>query len=135
MIVNVFPELLMRAGMAPFLLRLFIGIVFIHFGLSKISKERLAKIEFFEKMGWKPGVVYVWTFGILEMGTGALLVTGLYTQVAALIVTLILALMLIIKKKHPESLQSELKFYLALFIISLSLLLTGAGAYAIDLPL
>ena len=134
-ILNPFPHLLSYSFFAPTILRLLLGLIFISFGFSKVTKEKSAKAEMCEKIGLKPGLIYVLTFGIIEMLSGAMLVLGLYTQIAALAISLILLGTLLVKKKHPELFTGEPLFYFTLLIIALSLLITGAGAHAIDVPL
>jgi len=135
MIVNPFPDLLFYSFYAPTILRLLLGVVFLDFGFSKLSKDKAVKAEFFEKIGFRPGTLYAKIFAGIEILAGTSLVLGLYTQIGAIIAGLILAGTVAIKHKHPDYLPGNARYYFALFIIAVSLLLTGAGAQAIDLPL
>jgi len=135
MILNPFPSLLLYAFYAPFLLRLIVAVVFIEFGFAKLTKDKSAKAEFFEKIGLKPGATYVIVFGAIELLAGAMLLVGFYTQIAALVAGLILLATMIIKAKHADYLASPARYYFILFVICLSLLMTGAGAFALDTPL
>ena len=60
---------------------------------------------------------------------------GLWTQIAALAFVIFTTIELYIEWQAREILRRDIVFYLLIFAISLSLLLTGAGAYAIDIPL
>jgi uncharacterized membrane protein YphA (DoxX/SURF4 family) len=69
----------------------------------------------------------------------SLLFLGLYTQIAALVVTLASLLAVIIKIRvrlaEHQSLSQGVEYYFLLLAIAVSLLFLGAGAFAIDLPL
>ncbi len=116
--LNPFPYLLSFGLLGPFLLRLILGITFIHFGTLKIKNKN-----------YKHVVAYVETLA------GVMLVLGLYTQIAALVVALILLYQLFHKMTKKAFLTDGVNYYLILFIIALSLLVTGAGFFAFDLPL
>ncbi len=144
--LSVFPDLLAFGLLAPLLLRVALGLMFVRFGLHKLGRGRADKSAFFDSMGWKPGNYFAFGFGIIELATGVLLVVGLYTQIAALITIIILLGALIIKTsplrrpaeeagKHALGIESGKGFLALLFIISLSLLVSGAGFFAFDLPL
>src|SRR3989344_5923071 len=131
-ILNPFPSLLVYSFYAPFFLRILIAGVFLEFGYYKLTKGRSAKGEFFEKLGLKPGVRYVTIMGIIELLIGLMSLVGFYTQIAALAGFIILVVTTFIKQKHPDYLPSESRYYFVLALICFSLLLTGAGAYAVD---
>jgi putative oxidoreductase len=135
MILNPFPSFLLYAFYAPFILRLVIALVFIEFGFAKLTKDKSSKAEFFEKIGLKPGKTFVIVFGLIELVAGAMLLVGFYTQIAALVAGLILLACSVIKVKHSSYLMSPTRYYVVLLIICISLLLTGAGAFALDTPL
>ncbi len=74
-------------------------------------------------------------FIITELTVGVLFIIGLYTQIAALIVIVMSLKMLFLRKyfSHP-ALPNRLT-YLLFFGISCCLFITGAGAFAFDLPI
>lgn len=133
--LNPFPDLLAFGLTAPLLLRVVLGAVFIDFGWSKLKKDREKKAVLFEGLGLRPGVYYAALSGVIELAAGILLVIGLYTQIAALAALVISLAAYRLKKKHPESMESARGFLALLCIISLSLLFSGAGFLAFDLPL
>ena len=135
MILNPFPSFLLYAFYAPFLLRLVVALVFIEFGYAKLTKERKSKAEFFQKIGLKPGTTFVIVFALIELVAGAMLLVGFYTQIAALVAGIILLASMLIKTKHSTHFASTSGYYFILLVICVSLLMTGAGAYAIDTPL
>lgn len=71
----------------------------------------------------------------LELLFGILLIVGLWTQVAALVIAIDLIVRLAFKIRDRKFLTDGINYYLILLILSLSLLVTGAGFCAFDLPL
>lgn len=133
--LNPFPELLVYMLVAPVILRVLLGLIFINFGYSKIFSHRQEKIKFFEKLNWNPAILYVWIFGILEIIAGLSLLAGFYAQIGALIAGLILLGCILLKYKKPSLLQGETLLYVALLAIAISLLFLGAGFWAMDVGL
>jgi len=116
--LNPFPELLYLSLLAPFLLRVLLGITFVYFGYERLSKTKTEK-----------------GLAVAKVLIGLLLVIGLFTQVASLLALCILGFRLVQKIRHKAFLTAGVNYYLILFVIALSLLFTGAGAWAFDLPL
>lgn len=133
--LNPFPELLTYSMLAPFLLRVVIGFIFLDLGLLKFKSERARWIASFEALRLSPADLFVALYGALQIIGGLMFLFGAYTQIAALFFVLSTGAELYIEWQAKEVLKRDMTFYLLLFVISLSLLLTGAGAYAIDLPL
>ncbi len=133
--LNPFPELLTYALLAPVFLRCITGFFFIYFGWNKLTKEREHRLNFFESVNLRPAGVYLTLLGILQIVVGIFLIVGLGTQIAAIIVAIITFISYIIKLRQPSMLPSSLGIYALLFFIAISLLFSGAGIPAIDLPL
>lgn len=72
-----------------------------------------------------------WTIAFAEAACAALLLAGLYTQAAALLGIAIFFAHALVRPVRVLPLSSML----FLFALCLSLLVTGAGAFAFDLPL
>ena len=132
--LNVFPDFLTFGLLAPFLLRLAVGFLFLKAGVKK-AKGGAWTTPIFEKMHLRPGARYTLALGVIEVVSGILLIIGLYTQVAALAAALISLFGWYAKKKHPSETPGSKGAFLLLFVISLSLLFSGAGFFAFDLPL
>ena len=66
---------------------------------------------------------------------GLLLIVGLYTQVLALIFSVMLILKIWQKKKNAQALSLSEGTLFLLLLVTASLLLLGPGFYAFDLPL
>ena len=135
MILNVFPNLLTYSELAPFILRLVVGIIFLELGYLKLGKEKSAWDMFFQTIHFKPSYVFVALLAIVEIVSGAFLVVGYLTQIAALVMAIILFAEAYVELRDGTLLKRDIVFYTLLLVICVSLLLTGAGAFAFDLPL
>lgn len=133
--LNPFPELLMYSLLAPFILRVLVGLIFIDLGLLKFRGEKEGWANSFETLGLRPTELFLPLYALLQIVGGLLLLVGLWTQVAALAFIIFSGIELYIEWQAGEILKRDIVFYLLIFAISLSLLITGAGAYAIDIPL
>lgn len=133
--LNLFPDLLMYSFMGPFLLRVLLGLIFIDLGILKFRGEKERWLASFETLNLRPSAIFVPLYGLIQIVGGLLLIFGLWTQAAALVFVVSSGIELYIEWQEKEVLKRDLVFYIFLFIVSLSLLLTGAGAFAIDIPL
>lgn len=133
--LSLFPTLLNYALLAPFILRVVLGLIFLDLGFLKFRSEKKGWIASFETLHLRPADLFVVLYGALQIIGGLLLLVGLWTQGVALMFALFTGVEFYIEWGAREVLKRDLVFYLLLFTISISLLLTGAGAYAIDLPL
>jgi uncharacterized membrane protein YphA (DoxX/SURF4 family) len=121
--------------LAPFFLRVVAGFIFIDLGLLSWRKERERWVISLKAIRIPKPEVAVRVIGIVEVLAGAMLLAGFYTQIAALILAILTLAEAYIEYKDPAILKRNLVFYILLFAITLSLLFSGAGAYAFDLPL
>lgn len=133
--LNPFPDLLTYSLLAPLLLRLVLGFIFVDLGILKTKGEKERWRATFEALHLKPADFFLPLYAFLQITGGILLILGLWTQVAALMFVIFTGAELYIEWRAKEILKRDLVFYLLLFIISLSLLFTGAGAFAFDIPL
>jgi uncharacterized membrane protein YphA (DoxX/SURF4 family) len=134
-ILNVFPHLLTYSLLAPFILRITLGFVFLRFGGTLLSHRRTEATATAESIGI-PGAPYAMlALGIIEIVVGIALIAGIYTQVAAIVAALV-ALKFIYWKLRGKPLGNEgILFDLLILAIAFSLVLSGAGLFAFDLPL
>lgn len=124
--LSIFPPLLAFYGFSAFLLRLTLGIIFIIWSYNKYKSCR-------ESRGNK-STSFMASIA-LEGIVGILLIVGFLTQAVALISAFIFGIELIKKIKSKAFLTDGVNYYFILFIISISLIFTGAGYIALDLPL
>ncbi len=133
--LSVFPNLLTYGLLAPFILRVVVGVIFLELGYLKLGKEKSAWNLFFQTIHFKPSSVYVTILALIEIVAGAFLVVGYLTQVAALVMAIILFAEAYVELRDGALLKRDIVFYTLLLVICVSLILTGAGAFAFDLPL
>jgi uncharacterized membrane protein YphA (DoxX/SURF4 family) len=74
-------------------------------------------------------------YGYTEVFISIFLIIGLFTQVAALLNALILVIKLGHKVRDKAFLTDGINYYLLLLVMAISLVLTGPGVLAFDLPL
>lgn len=133
--LNPFPELLTYSLMGPFILRVVLGLIFLDLGLLKFRSEKQRWIASFQAMHLGPADILVSIYATLEVVGALMLGFGLYTQIAALAFIIFTALEFYIEYKDAYILKRNIVFYLLVLAISASLLLTGAGTFAFDIPL
>ena len=113
---SLFPELFNFSFIAPFVLRVGLGVPLIKHGFEKLTAGGLNKR----------------IFGGIIFASGILLLVGLFTQAAAIAVSLIIIVNSIIMRSNAPRSWTERLIKLA---IAVSLILTGPGIFAFDLPL
>jgi chromate transport protein ChrA len=118
--LSLLPGLLAFEQFAPFLLRLTIGIILIHWAYRTWKSKKSNK-----------DIV----LSVFLSITGLLYVIGLFVQLASILSMVYLGVKLFGKIKQKAFLTDGVNYYFILFIISLSLIVTGAGAFAFDLAL
>lgn len=135
--LNPFPDLLHLWRDAPVILRIAAACVFFYLTYASfIRKDAIAAVRF--PLGLR-GAWIAWFAILIELITGAALLLGAYTQYAAIVAGLAALKALTFRRAWPA--LADLVFPLSsgtaflLLAVSLSLLLTGAGAYAVDIPL
>lgn len=133
--LSLFPILLSYNLAVPLVFRVAVGLTFIFFGRTNLAEHKTSKLAMFERMGLKSGIVWLWILVAVEVIGGGLLVVGLWTQAAALALSVTLLLGIIVKIKNGDSLPWSVGFLSLLFLITLSLLFLGPGFYGLDLPL
>lgn len=132
--LNPFPELLAFGLLAPFIIRVCLGVVFIGHGYFKLFKGHTEMIESFVNTGGaaKPLVIAV---GSIELIGGVMLFAGFLTQVAALALAVITLAVLLFRKASGNISNRDFAFAVFLFLILISLVFSGAGFFAFDIPL
>ena len=121
--LSLFPSLLSYEQLAPFILRVVLGVTLAYFGYQKMlgkggSSGSNSKI-----------------YGGAEILVAVFLIIGLWTQLAALLNAIILVMKLGFKIRDKAFLTGGINYYLLLLAMAVSVMLTGAGWFAFDLPL
>ncbi len=132
--LSLFPRLLFLAPAAIALLRVVVGIsvLMMAWGTWR-ARDDMTKASF-PLFGHAP-LWLVYADALLLATLGLALVLGLWTQAAALLATIGILDHLAGKRWQPELFPFATGTYALLFIMSLALVFTGAGAFAVDLPL
>ena len=114
--LSMFPQLLTFGLIAPFLLRLAVGLFILSIGWDRYKKP------------------YKLT-SIVYAVVGALLVLGLYTQIAAILALVVLKFDFYTEKKTGPVSREKFILQVMVNVVVISLLFTGPGFLAFDLPL
>lgn len=114
--LSTFPYLLSYGLIAPTLLRLVASFFVADFGVKRYKKTNH------------------WLF-VIYIISAILLFLGLYTQIASIVAILILKWDFYMERKTMMLTPDQKKIYFLVIFILLSLLFTGPGFFAFDLPL
>lgn len=131
--LNVFP-IQFLAPLAYALLRITVGTIFITLGVRHIHGRQSLR-DVFTFSYFKHGLFFVWYMSLFEILIGTLFVLGFLTQIAAILALFLSLKMLIMHTRFNHPLIPHRLVYALLFVISLSLFITGAGIFAFDLSI
>lgn len=131
--INTFPDLLTFSFFAPTIIRMAAGLVFLYVAFAQWKRvEEIAHMRF-PLVG--AGAWIGWISIFFHAGIGAMIVCGFYTQIAALVGIAGLIKSFFLLTWYPRLIPMNRISLLLLVAICLSLLFSGAGAFAYDLPL
>lgn len=131
--LSLFPQILFLAPLGLTLLRVAAGLTFLWFAYMHWTHgQELARVRF---VIVGSGFWIVAVAMIFETMTGIALIIGLYTQLAALVGAVAALKCLIWHKRYPQFFLLSGAASAFLLVICLCLFVSGAGAYALDLPL
>ncbi|MES2087966.1 MAG: DoxX family membrane protein [Patescibacteria group bacterium] len=132
--LSTFPLLLSYQFAVPFIFRVVVGLIFIWSGYKNFSpansKNSTLSIRFtnLTKM-------WLWSIAILEVLGGVLLLAGLFTQITAIVLSLIIVASIARSYRKGSDVSPEQNILLLLTLITISLLFLGPGFYSLDLPI
>lgn len=131
--LNPFP-IQFLALLAYTILRFFVGSILLYAGIRHLKNQKSIKSTFSGTRSLY-GFVVILCVAFVELIAGGMLILGYYTQIAALLgMFLSLVFILFHRKLSALSVSGKL-FYVLLLGTMLSLFITGAGAFAFDLPI
>lgn len=118
--------------LALLLLRVALGVIFIYHGYPKLFGHTRQTMEAFAHMGFPPYFAYL--AGVIEFFGGCLLIAGLFTRVAGLLIAAEMAVALIQVHKILEDPRAvhNYEFPLALAAAAFALASLGAGLISFD---
>lgn len=132
--LNPFPGLLDFGILAPMLIRIAIGAALFYVAIHHYRSKQEIKIALSPLIGKLSGsAAYIWAGA--EILVGVLLIVGAWTQYAAIVASIMAIKSLMLRKQNTALLPLSHSTYLLLLVMSLSLLVSGAGGFAFDLPL
>lgn len=120
--LSIFPGLLTYQLISPLLIRIVLGAIFVFWSYQTLFK--------YKALG-----TYTKLSSVLEGIAGILLIVCLFTQLASLYLLADLLVRLYKKVMNKNFLTDGVNYYLILLVLAISLLLTGPGFLALDLPL
>jgi uncharacterized membrane protein YphA (DoxX/SURF4 family) len=134
-LVTPFPFLLDFSFYAPLLLRLTLGVYILAIGFSAHQKNVNIIASEGSVAEVKPELnLFEMAYRGIFILAGISLIVGFYLQLSAIIIAILLLIAILDKRARltNEIARAELTL---LLVIALSLMLTGAGPFAFDLPL
>lgn len=131
--LNTFPHLLDYAFFAPTIIRIAVSLVLLYVAYSSYARQSEIAQMRFPIVGQTKAAS--WISVTFYAAVGAMLLFGYYTQIAAIFALVALVKSFILKKQYPRLIPLSQITMLLLAAMCLSLLLSGAGAVAYDLPL
>lgn len=118
--LSAFPSLLSWSQVSPLILRVALGIILLYWTYKTFKQS---------------GSMNTKIVSAFEGVAGILLILGLWTQIAALFVIIEMLVHLGNKIRSRAFLTDGVNYYLLILVIAVSLIVTGPGLLAFDLPL
>lgn len=119
--LNVFPNLLTYTMLAPLILRVFLAVYLIWRSSKDLKNPTLNSLSKFS--------------AVVLIIAGAALFVGILTQLAAIVVIVCTLIPLLYNFSRKTLDEKDIIIQKLILVIAVSLLFTGAGAAAFDLPL
>src|SRR3989344_7531299 len=130
--LSIFPQLFFLEQLAPFLLRLALGVIFIAHGYQKLFGNLQGTADSFHFQEIRHAKAWAVIAGALELAGGVLLLAGFLTQLGA-ILAIIDRLGAISRTKFKKGFIGGYELDLALIAMAAATLVLGPGFFSIDL--
>lgn len=119
--------------LAPFLLRVVVGIIFIMHGYQKLTGGVEGVTAFLGGLGFPLPALFAVLLIAAELGGGILLVLGVFTHwVAKILAVVALVALVTVHLQNGFFLPGGYEFILLILVATVSLVITGPGRYALD---
>jgi putative oxidoreductase len=115
---------------APLLLRIGIGLIFIYAGWGKLTGIEGTQ-EFFGNIGIPLAGIMAWVVAVVEFVGGIMVLVGFRIQIPALLLAFIMVVAILTTKVGGEDVFRGMRLDLLLLLTSLALVITGSGKYAL----
>lgn len=132
--INTFPQLLDFAFFAPTILRVLVAVSFFYIAYAQFSRRKEIAHLKIQIIGHVDQTMVALS-SLVIAAVGVALFLGWHTQIAALLGMLVSLKHAIYAKKYPRLIPLCRLEYVYIIVILCTLLLTGAGALAMDVPL
>lgn len=131
--LNPFPQLLFLQQFAPTGLRIAAALVLLYLAYYHYKRRGTLGHERFIVVG--AGAWIPWLAALIELAAGVGLFVGYLTQWAAIVGALLALKNFVWTRRYPDFFPLSRWTSFLLLIICLSLLVTGAGLFAFDVPM
>jgi len=115
---------------APLLLRIGVGLIFIYAGWGKLTGIEGTQ-QFFGNIGIPLAGLMAWVVALVEFVGGIMVLVGFRIQVPALLLACIMVVAILTTKLGGEDVFRAMRLDLLLLLTSLALVITGSGKYAL----
>jgi putative oxidoreductase len=130
-------------GVAPLLIRLAVGVVFLYHGADKVGLVGPEDFEASinkaigeaEHVGFRPSEFWGYMLAFTELIGGALLIVGFATRYAAVSLAFVMAMAVFVAHGSTFSIQATppgFEYAMTLGVCCVSLLFTGSGPLSVD---
>jgi len=133
--LSIFPELLPYSFIGIAIVRITIGLVLFYIGLMTLGVKKTSYENEMKMKDFPFSKVVPLSFGIAEITIGLFLIVGFLTQLMILLAVYIFLNLIFIEKFVGRVFDYPNIFYIALILMSISILFLGPGAYSVDLPI
>jgi uncharacterized membrane protein YphA (DoxX/SURF4 family) len=119
--LSLFPSLLSWQQLAPFIIRVTVGLVFVYWAYKVFRTQNSSTSS---KI-----------IASFEAIAGVLMIIGLWAQAAAIYSVIDLIVRLADRIQKKAFLTDGINYYVLLLVMTISIIVTGAGIWAFDMPL
>jgi putative oxidoreductase len=115
---------------APLLLRIGVGLIFIYAGWGKLTGIEGTQ-QFFGNVGIPMAGIMAWVVAVVEFVGGIMVLVGFRIQIPAMLLAFIMVVAILATKLGGEDVFRGMRLDLLLLLTSLALVITGSGKYAL----
>jgi len=134
--LSIFPDLLIYNLLGITIIRITLGLFGVYLAFKILSK-RNEVVDFVTSIKF-PLAIFAkaspWILIMLFIFSGGMMIIGLYTQIACIVLAYLFIKMLYLDIMIKNFSGNNTVFYIVMIIISLSLLFLGPGTFSYDLP-
>ena len=134
--LSIFPDLLIYNFLGVTIIRVALGLLGVYLAFKVLSKKNQI-VDFVVSMKFPLmpfAVISPWILFVLFIISGGLMIIGLYTQIACIVLAYLFLKIIFIDIFVKDFSGNSAIFYVALILISLAFLFLGPGTFAYDLP-